>query len=287
MLLVSSLAKSYGATPALRAVDLDLDYGIAGLLGPNGSGKTTLLRCLASALRPDSGKILWRGRPLWPDPRFLRAHLGYLPQELEFPGRLTPRQLLTHLGRLKGCDSPGRAARLLADFGLGKAADRPFAVLSAGQVRLAGVAQALLGDPSLLLLDEPTRNLDVEERQRVFGQLRQRAAQALVLFSTHVPDDVAQGAGEVVVLKEGRVRYAGGIEELRQRCAGQVREVRVARDGVDRLPPDYSVSRSIESGNGRLARGLGRLPAGYPTATVEPTLEEAYLYLVGRDQAEK
>ncbi len=287
MLLVSGLAKSYGATPALREVDLALEHGIVALLGPNGSGKTTLLRCLASALRPDSGKILWRGRRLWPDPRFLRAHLGYLPQELEFPGQLTPRRLLAHLGRLKGCHSEGQAERLLADLRLAEVATRPFAALSAGQIRMVGVAQALLGHPALLLLDEPTRNLDIEERQTVFSQLRRRAAEALVLFSTHVPDDVAQGAQEVVVLKEGRVCHAGGIEELRRGCAGQVHEVCVGRGGVDRLPPDCRVSRRIESDNGTVARAVGRVPPGYPAVAVEPTLEEAYLLLVGDDEEKK
>lgn len=287
MLLVSGLAKSYGATLALWEVDLALDHGIVALLGPNGSGKTTLLRCLASALRPDSGKILWRGRPLWPDPRFLRAHLGYLPQELELPRRLTPRRLLGHLGRLKGCQGARQAARLLANLGLEKVADRPFGVLSAGQVRLVGVAQALLGDPGLLLLDEPTRNLDVIGRQRVFGQLQQRAAHAVVLLSTHVPDDVAQAAQEVVVLKEGRVCYAGGIEELRRGCAGQVHEVCVGGGGVDRLRSDCSVSPRIESDNGTFPRVVGGVPSGYPAGAVEPTLEEAYLHLLSRDQAKK
>jgi ABC-type multidrug transport system ATPase subunit len=279
-LLVTDLAKSYGTVPALRGIDLALERGVVALLGPNGSGKSTLLRCLASSLRPDDGEILWKGQRLWPDPRFLRADLGYLPQELEFPHDMTAAQLLEHLGRLKGRYDPEESAALLVRLGLGAIADSPFAALSAGQVRLVGIAQALLGDPTLLLLDEPTRGLDVEERERLFRQLRRLAPRGLILFSTQIVDDVPQVAQRVVVLKEGRVAYAGGAEALRRCAQGQVHELHLAPGAEAPLPGDCSISRRVEGEAGTRLRIVGSPPGDRPTVEVEPTLEEGYLSLL-------
>jgi ABC-2 type transport system ATP-binding protein len=284
-LLARDLWQSYGSTPALVGVDLALAGGVVALLGPNGSGKTTLLRCLASSLRPDRGEIWWRGRPIWPRPRFLRRQLGYLPQALDFPRRLTPLRLMEHLARLKGRHGGGQIRRLLAELGIEASADRPFAALSAGQVRLVGVAQALLGRPALLLLDEPTRGLDVEERERVFRALRRLASQALILFSSHAIDDAARVAGRVVTLKEGRVCYFGEAEVLRRSARGLIHEVRAFRQSEGALPASCRISKRVEEGNQALLRVVGRLPAGFPAVAVEPTLEEAYLALLnGEDK---
>ncbi len=210
-LIVTDLWKSYGQTPALNGIDLVLENGIVALLGPNGSGKTTLLRCLATLLRPDGGKILWRGRDLWPDPQHVRRRMGYLPQELDFPQQMTPAQLLEHMSQLKGCLNVKRNTRLLADLGLSSVANRPFGTLSSGQVRLAGIAQAILGDPTLLLLDEPTRGLDVAERTAIFRHLHRPARQGLVIFSTHVAEDASLRAQQIIMLNEGRVSYTGEV----------------------------------------------------------------------------
>ncbi|MFW6135717.1 MAG: ABC transporter ATP-binding protein [Chloroflexota bacterium] len=280
ILLVSRLRKSYGTNPALRGIDLVLSGDIVAVLGPNGSGKTTLLRCLASSLRPDSGEIVWQGRAVWPDPNFLRAQLGYVPEVLDFPRHLTPAQLLEYMGRLKGCPRRDEIEPLIVALGLERVADRPFHELSPGQVRLAGIAQALLGDPSLLLLDEPTRGLDVEERQRVFRQLRRLAPRSLVVFSTHVPDEVSEVAGQVVVLNEGRVWYTGGVEALRRRAAGRVHEVHLPRRRGDTLPPSCRVTRRIATPDTTVLRFIGRAPRESSAVPVEPTLEEAYLVLL-------
>lgn len=282
-LLVSRLRKSYGTNPALRGVDLVLDGGIVAVLGPNGSGKTTLLRCLASSMRPDSGEILWQGRPLWPDPRFLRAQLGFLPEMLGFPQHLTPAHLLEYLGRLKGCPRDDQIETVLADLGLDQIAGRPFTELSAGQVRLVGFAQALLGHPALLLLDGPTRGLDVEERWSVFRQLRRLAPRSLVVFSTHVPAEVAQVAHDVVVLRDGRVCYTGGVEALRRRAIGKVYELRLSQQRARRLPLDCRVTRSVATPDGMFLRVLGQVPRGCSPVPVEPTLEEAYLLLLSHE----
>lgn len=279
-LIVVGLQKSYGATPALRGIDLVLENGVVALLGPNGSGKTTLLRCLATSLRPDGGKILWRGRALWPDPQHMRRCLGYLPQELDFPRQMTPAQLLEHIARLKGCHLMERNQRLLTELELGFVADRPFETLSAGQARLAGIAQALLGDPTLLLLDEPTRGLDVAERAAVFRHLRRLAKRGLVIFSTHVAEDVSPIAQQIIVLNEGRVSYAGEVEALLHRTAGHVYEIVLDPDRTNSLPPGCRVSRRRESGDRTVLRVVGPRPRGHDARQVTPTLQDAYLLLL-------
>lgn len=285
-LVVAGLQKYYGATPALRGIDLALGDGVVALLGPNGSGKTTLLRCLATSLRPDAGMILWRGQALWPDPQHVRRHLGYLSQELDFPRQMTPAQLLAHMAQLKGCHDAERNRTLLTGLGIAAVADRPFGTLSAGQVRLAGIAQALLGEPDLLLLDEPTRGLDVAERAAVFRQLRRPAARGLVLFSTHIPEDVSPVARQIVVLNAGRVGYAGEVERLLRWAAGRVHEVILDPKQSVGLPPRCRVSRRSEQGERTALRIVGPPPKGYDVTEVTPTLQDAYLLLLNDDRGD-
>ncbi len=285
-LIVQGLRKSYGATPALRGIDLALGEGVVALLGPNGSGKTTLLRSLATSLRPDAGEILWRGRPLWPDPQHVRRHLGYLPQELDFPRRMTPAQLLEHMARLKGCHEPERNRTLLAGLGMAPVADRPLGTLSAGQVRLAGLAQALLGDPSLLLLDEPTRGLDVAEHTALFRRLQGPARRGPVIFSTHIPEDMSPVACRIIVLNRGHVCYTGEVERLLRWAAGRVHELVSDPHGEERLPPGCRISRRSERAGSTVLRIVGTPPVGYAITEVEPTLQDAYLLLLGDDRGD-
>ncbi len=279
-LVVNDLWRSYGTTPALRGINLALDSGVVALLGPNGSGKTTLLRCLASSLRPDTGEILWAGRPLWPDPRFLRQRLGYLPQTLDFPRHFTPAKLMAHLGQLKGYTDQAQQQALLTRLGLASIANDSLAALSGGQIRLAGIAQALLGDPALLLLDEVTRGLDVTERERVFLHLRRLGAHSLVIFSTHIPEHVTYVADHVVVLNEGRVCYAGKVEALRRRARGHVHRIQLPPHTPATGIPDCRISRRIEYADRTELRILGQAPRQYVAVDVEPTLEDAYLLLL-------
>jgi ABC-type multidrug transport system ATPase subunit len=285
-LVVNDLWHSYGTTPALRGINLALDSGVVALLGPNGSGKTTLLRCLASSLRPDTGEILWAGRPLWPDPRFLRQRLGYLPQTLDFPRHFTPAKLLAHLGQLKGYPDRARQQALLMRLGLATIANHAFTALSGGQIRLAGIAQALLGDPTLLLLDEVTRGLDVEERERVFRQLRRLAKRGLVIFSTHVAEDVSPIAQQIIVLNEGRVSYAGEVEALLHRAAGHVYEIVLDPHRTNSLPPGCRVSRRLERGARTVLRLVGPHPREHAARQMTPTLQDAYLLLLGEGRGD-
>jgi ABC-2 type transport system ATP-binding protein len=224
-LKIRGLSKSYGAQVALQDVDLDLKPGTIALLGPNGSGKTTLLRCLASLLKPDRGQLWFDGLPYKPNFPRLRGQLGYLPQDLDLPASLTPRRLLEYLSTLKHAAKDSQMDHLLYALGLEEIADRSFARLSGGQVRLAGIAQAFLGRPKLLLLDELTHGLDVEERERVFALARQPVPGRLILFSTHEPSDAERWADSIILLFQGEVADWGRTEELRQQPYGKTQPV--------------------------------------------------------------
>ncbi|HMN12854.1 MAG TPA: ATP-binding cassette domain-containing protein, partial [Bellilinea sp.] len=151
---------------------------------------------------------------------WLRGQLGYVPQELDFPHNLTPRQLLEYLGTLKNISESGQVDYLLSALGLKSVADRPFGRLSGGQIRLTGIAQAFLGKPSLLLLDELTRGLDVEERERVFALARKSSSGRLIVFSTHDPPDVERFTEQAIVLQQGRVIFSGITEDLHHHIPG-------------------------------------------------------------------
>lgn len=215
-LKIQGLSKSYGCQVALRDVTLDLKPGTVALLGLNGSGKTTLLRCLASLLKPDRGQLWFDGFPYAQNLPRLRGQLGYLPQDLDLPASLTPRQLLEYLSSLKKVSDENQVNRLLAALGLGKIADRSFASLSGGQVRLTGIAQAFLGRPYLLLLDELTHGLDAEEREWVFSLVRKPVPGRLIIFSTHEPADAERLADRVILLRQGQVIFFGEVGDFRR-----------------------------------------------------------------------
>lgn len=277
-LTVRGIWKTYNRHFALRGVDLQLKDGVVALLGPNGSGKTTLLRILATILAPDRGEIILNQRNYAAELRPIRCQLGYLPQDLHLPEYLTPFKLLRYLAHLKGMVEDRQFFNSLVDLKLLPLVDRPFSQLSAGQVRLIGVAQAFLGNPRLQLLDELTRSLDVQERELVFRLVQRQAQDRLVIFSTHVPADVENLAQELIVLKEGRVLYCGGVGGFCSRVDEMVFEVRLPAERAAEIMQTYPVSRVREEGYDTVLRVVGTPPDGYPAIPVSATLEDAYIY---------
>ena len=273
--VLTGVGKRYGRTPALSGVDLSLGTGITGLLGPNGAGKTTLLRILATALAADEGHVSVLGQ----DPTSaagrvaIRRHLGYLPQEAGFPRGFTAFGFVDYLAILKEwSDRPTRHAevrRVIDQVGLGGIATKRVHALSGGQRRRVLLAQALLGQPDLLVLDEPTTGLDPEQRARLRDILSTAGQTATLVLSTHQTDDVAALCERVVVLDGGRVHFDGSVADLVASAAGRVWLA------ADRHP---AARHSWRTGAGRW-RNVGDPPAGVELA--EPSLEDAYLLLVG------
>jgi ABC-2 type transport system ATP-binding protein len=267
-------AKHYRGTAALAGVDLDLHQGVVGLLGPNGAGKTTLLRMLATVLGADRGSV----RILGHDPAVgaarteIRRRLGYLPQELGYPRGFSAYGFLDYMAVLKEWDDPARrragVRRVLEQVGLGDRATKRIRALSGGQRRRVGLAQALLGTPDLLVLDEPTTGLDPEQRVSLRHVLAEVGRAATVVVATHQTEDVAALCERVVVLDGGAVRFDGAVRDLVATADGRVWLTDEA---------DPRARTSWRTGTGRY-RNLGATaPAGAELA--EPSLEDAYLLL--------
>jgi len=281
MLTVRNLSKAYGKEPALHNVSLSAapGDGLIALLGANGSGKSTLLRVLATAIPPDTGDISFAGYSYAGDLRPVRQLIGYLPQALELPGTLSAFKVLHYLARLKGVHDRVESLKLLDTLGLSTLADKPLSQLSSGQLRMVGIAQALIGSPRLLLLDECLRGLDTHERERVIRLLRTRGTETVTLFSSHVPAEVERMAARVIVLAHGSVLFAGEVSALIAQAAGCVYELRIDARDLSRLMQQLTVSRIQRQGDQAILRVLSSCP---PTdgVLVSATLEDAYLLRV-------
>lgn len=278
-LILRGVSKAYGRQVALCGIDLSLstaDNGVIALLGPNGSGKSTLLRLLATLVQPDRGWMSFGKYSYQGDLTGLRDNIGYLPQDLDLPESLTPSRLLRYLAHMRQID-PDHIPALLDRLNLTRLVDKPLGSLSSGQVRLVGLAQAMLGDKSLLLLDEMLRGLDVQQQERVLSLIRKSAPGRLILFSTHIPAEVERVASTVIVLNEGRIIYAGSVDRLRDMACGSVHEVEVATTEIPTALAQAIVSRVMQSGLRTTLRVVGDLPSGWRGRAVSPTLEDAYI----------
>jgi ABC-2 type transport system ATP-binding protein len=273
---LTAVGKRYRGTIALDRVDLTLTPGVTGLLGPNGAGKTTLLRILATVLRPDDGvvRLLRRDLATPADRVAVRRRLGYLPQELGFPRGFSAFRFVDYMAVLKEwTDAPARHAevrRALQLVDLAGLATKRISALSGGQRRRVALAQALLGSPDLLVLDEPTTGLDPEQRASLRGVLAEAARSATLVMATHQTEDVAALCDRVVALSAGRVQYDGPVTELVATARGRVWMADA---------PDATAQASWRTGTGRY-RNVGPAPPAGADA-VEPTLEDAYLLLRG------
>jgi ABC-2 type transport system ATP-binding protein len=270
--------KSYRGTTALVGLDLDLHQGVVGLLGPNGAGKTTLLRILATVLGADTGSVRILGRdPADGSERTdIRRRLGYLPQELGYPRGFTAYGFVDYVAVLKEWDEAGprreEVRRVLADVGLTEQSARRIRALSGGQRRRVGLAQALLGSPELLVLDEPTTGLDPEQRVSLRHVLAEVGREATVVVATHQTEDVAALCERVVVLDAGAIRFDGAVTDLVATAAGRVWL-------ADQ--PDPHARTAWRTGTGRYRNVGDHAPDG--ADLVEPSLEDAYLLLRGTE----
>lgn len=269
------VTKRYRSTVALDDVTLDVGPGVTGLLGPNGAGKTTLLRIVATALAPNAGQVETLGqRPDDAAGRLaIRRRLGYVPQDLGLYPSFTAYDFVDYVAILKEIEDPrvreDEVCRVLEAVGLGADMHRKTRTLSGGMRRRVGLAQALLGSPDLLVLDEPTVGLDPAQRLRFREVISQAGRDRVVLLSTHLTEDVSAMCGRVVVIDEGRVLFSGTPRELASLADGRV-WLAAERD------PGAELCWLTADGRYRHIGAPAR--GGQP---VEPTLEDGYLTLVG------
>ena len=281
MLEIQGLTKRYpNGTLGLDGVSLAIDTGVLGLLGPNGAGKTTLLSLLATITRPSSGTFLWQGRDAVRDPLAVRRVVGYLPQDFGVYEKLTAREFLLYLGRLKGLSGralKARVASMLELVNLHGVADRRLGGFSGGMRQRVGIAQALLGDPKLVIVDEPTVGLDPEERVRFRNLLSEIAHGRIVVLSTHIVSDVEAVAGTIAVLRRGRLAVIATPEELLHRAQGRVFGSVVAPERLPEVQRTVHVSGLVRRADGVHVRFVANAAAIPGATALEPTLEDAYL----------
>jgi ABC-2 type transport system ATP-binding protein len=286
VLSTRGLTKIYpGPVTALNGVDLDVAPGMFGLLGPNGAGKSTFMKILAGLLEPTSGAVTLDGHDILNDPKWLAPRLGYLPQEFGFYPHLSGEAMLDHLLTLKGVDAPGGrkqlVAQLLERVNLTFAAKRAVKNYSGGMRQRLGIAQAIAGNPRLIIVDEPTAGLDPEERLRFYQLLSELAADRIVLLSTHIVEDVAVLCPRFAVIRQGRLLALTTPGEARASIAGHIFEGTVEVADLPRLREERTVTQSmlVEGRNrARVYEPSGTPPAGFTPVTV--TLEDAYLVLM-------
>jgi ABC-type multidrug transport system ATPase subunit len=279
MLCLSSVARTYpGGIAALRDVTLDIPRGLFGLLGPNGAGKSTLMRTIATLQAPDSGTITFDGIDVVRDQAALRRVLGYLPQDFgAYPGTSAER-MLRHFAALKGIHEPRQrevVEQVLVKTNLWDARHRSVDTFSGGMKQRYGIAQALLGSPRLLIVDEPTAGLDPAERRRFQNLLAEVGEDVVVILSTHIVDDVADLCPRLAVMGQGRILEEGETSALVAALRGRVWTSLVSRDEAGALRAQFPVLASRLKGGRLELRVLAEgPPAGMTPA--EPTLDDVY-----------
>lgn len=220
MLTLNGITKKYKDKTALSDVSLELDCGIYGLLGPNGAGKSTLMNIITGNIKPTEGKVLWDGTDIYRLGGEFRSLIGYAPQQQGLYNSFSGRRFLSYMTALKGIskkDAGDEIERVLSYVNMQEAADRAIGGYSGGMKQRILIAQAILGCPKLIVLDEPTAGLDPKERVRVREQIKALSGDKIILVSTHVVSDIAPIAGEILLIRDGNIIDRGGVEELCQK----------------------------------------------------------------------
>lgn len=280
-----NISKLYGDTVALQQIDLTLGSGVYGLLGPNGAGKTTLMRIMTDLLAPSTGRVLLNGQDIAVMGAAFRKRLGYLPQDFGVYPNFTAEQFLLYIARLKGLskfEAKRQTDDLLHMVGLEDKKQKKLKGFSGGQRQRVGIAQALLGDPEILVLDEPTAGLDPEERIRFRGIISELSQQKIVLLSTHIVSDLEAVANEIILLRKGVVLEMQKPSALLERLNGQVWIVTVPAAEEAALTKQYACSNVLHTDGKSVIRLLSESaprPDAVPTA---PNMEDMYLYYFGR-----
>ena len=293
-LLVDGVCKRYGGSKkdevsyALRDVCLDIGPGIIGLLGPNGAGKSTLMRIIATITRPTHGTVLWNAVDIVKEPDVIRSVLGYLPQDFGVYPNLNADEFLHYMAAIKGLDrrtADERIDDLLEFINLVEVRRRPLGEFSGGMKQRIGIAQALLNDPRILIVDEPTVGLDTESRIRFRHLLAELAGDRIVVLSTHIVSDVDAAANDIAIINRGHLLCRSSPEDLLQLVEGKVWEGVIPSTQLPSVKQVYLLSSIIHQKDGLHIRLIADSePSIQARSEASPTLEEAYLYTISRSK---
>ncbi len=281
MLRIENVSKTYpGGVRALCGVTLNVAPGLFGLLGPNGAGKSTLMRAVATLADPDEGRILFDGLDVLRQKDELRRVLGYLPQEFGVYPRTSAQEMLDYLAVLKGFTQKAQrreiVERLLHVSNLWDVRARKLTTFSGGMRQRFGIAQALIGDPRLIVVDEPTAGLDPEERSRFLGLLSEIGEHVVIVLSTHIVDDVSDVCGSMAILVDGRVRCEGEPGAVLRSLRDQIWSKAVTREELEALRREHAVLGTRWRGGRMTVHVIGDELPGRGFERVEPDLQDLY-----------
>ena len=285
-IVIDDLSKEYkNGNMALKDVHLEIESGMFGLLGPNGAGKTTLMRILVTLMKPSSGIVSVDSLDLQKDRRAIRAMMGYLPQDFRFFAKLKTWEFLDYVASLSGLrDSKTRkkeVEKMLEQVGLYEARDRNANKLSGGMKRRLGIAQALIGEPKIVVVDEPTTGLDPEERIRFRNLLAEMSQkEIIIILSTHIVSDISSTCNNMALLNNGEVVFNQAPEKLIDKAKGHVWSIEAIDSELETIKEKYPVISTIPSENGWEVQVVADKLEGFPGKQVDPNLEHAYVYFM-------
>ncbi len=270
---------------ALTDVSINIDSGMFGLLGPNGAGKSTLMKILVTLLEPSSGEIMINKKPLSKNRKEVRAMVGYLPQDFRFFAKLKTYEFLDYAASLAGINNRKKrkdeVERLLEQVGLFEVRNRFANKLSGGMKRRLGIAQAIVGDPKIVIVDEPTTGLDPEERIRfrnILADLSQK--DVIIILSTHIVGDISSTCNQMALLNEGKIGFTGTPNEFLELSRGKVWRTHVEFDQMESIKQKYPVITTIPGANSYEVELIAPNSEGFIGESIEPNLEHAYVYFM-------
>lgn len=289
-LILNNLTKEFGDFTAVDHIDLTMTNGVYGLLGVNGAGKTTLMRMLCTLMKPTSGNIYCNGKDIFKMDGEYRSLLGYLPQDFGFYPEFSVKDYLLYIATIKGIRpavARKRTKELIAKVGLSKVANKKLKKLSGGMKRRAGIAQAMLNNPKILILDEPTVGLDPNERIRFRNLISELSEERLVLLSTHIVSDIEYVANEIWLMKDGAIVNRGTLKEIINSMPERVWTCFVPQTMVSAITKRYKVSNMKSEPHGTELRIISAQKPCESAVYVEPTLEDVFLYYFGEKVGEE
>lgn len=290
-LIIDNISKLYkGKIWGLKSFSIKIGTGILGLLGPNGAGKSTLMRIISTITKPTEGNVTWNDIDILKYPNKVRVVLGYLPQDFGIYPNLNAIEFLEYIAVIKGLN--GREAKkriddLLEVLNLTDVRKQPLSSYSGGMKQRIGIAQALLNDPKLLIIDEPTAGLDPEERIHFRNILSDLSGERIVILSTHIVSDIEASATSIAIINKGQLVIYSSPEKLIAQATDKVWELNIPSKDLPKIKNNYLISSSLQNKNGVQIRIIGDNSPASDAISVPPNLEDSYLYFISTCREQK